>query len=314
MDAMTREEADEALRGLYCIAVTPFAADGALDRQAFADVLERAISSGYDGILVGGTYGEFATMTVAERAELFRCATDVAAGRVPLMLCAASSDLRVVEELGTLAVSLGGMPMVTPPYVSEVTADHIEAFFRRVAATVEPLVIYNAPGVGITLPPALIERLAEIPGVVGVKQGDLAPLVVDELVGRVGGRLRLFCASDLQMPAALAAGFDGLSSTNSCALPELIHDSFHAFKSGDALRGTMLYRSWYGYRMAVRGLGQPQSVKAAMRLRGWAGGYVRAPLLDLTAKQEAALEAALMPLLATADRRPHRADRAALAM
>jgi 4-hydroxy-tetrahydrodipicolinate synthase len=311
MGAMTREEAGEALQGLYCIAVTAFAADGALDRQAFAAVLERSIATGYDGILVGGTYGEFAAMTVDERAELFRCASSVVAGRVPLMLCAASPDVRVVEELGALAVSLGGIPMVMPPYVSEVTSGHVEAFFERIAVNVAPLVIYNAPGVGITLPPSLIERLAEIPGIVGLKQGDLAPLVVDELVGRVGGRLRLFCASDLQMPAALAAGFDGLSSTNSCALPELIHESFHAFKAGDARRGTTLYRLWYDYRMVARSFGQPQSVKAAMRLRGWVGGHVRAPLLDLTAGQVETLEAVFMPLLA-ADRGRHQpVDRAA---
>jgi dihydrodipicolinate synthase/N-acetylneuraminate lyase len=310
MTALTREQALEALHGLYCIAVTPFEAGGALDRQAFAAVLERAIAANYDGILVGGTYGEFAAMTVAERADLFRHAAAVVHGRVPLMLCAASADVRVVEELGALAVSLGGMPMVTPPYVSEVTPDHIEAFFRRIAAAVAPLVIYNAPGVGITLAPALIERLAEISGIVGLKQGDLAPLMVDELAGRVGGRLRLFCASDLQMPAALAAGFDGLSSTNSCALPELIHESFHAFTRGDGRRGAMLYGSWYDYRMAVRRLGQPQSVKAAMRLRGWIGGHVRAPLHDLTKQQEAELAAVFMPLVAASgDRQP--IDRAA---
>ncbi len=137
------------------------------------------------------------------------------------------------------------------------------------------------------------------------------PLVVDELVGRVGGRLRLLCASDLQMPAALAAGFDGLSSTNSCALPELIHDSFHAYRSGDARRGAALYRSWYAYRVLARNFGQPQSVKAAMRLRGWVGGHVRAPLLDLTAAQMTALEAVVKPLLAERQDRERSVDRAA---
>lgn len=297
MAEMTRDEATEALQGLYCIAVTPFTADGKIDRQALAALLERMIEARYDGILVGGTYGEFAAMAVNERAELFRNSMDVIGRRVPALLCAASADVRVVEELGALAVSLGGIPMVTPPYVSEVNADHIKAFFARIAASVKPLVIYNAPGVGVTLPPALIEHLAEIPDIVGVKQGDLAPLVIDELVGRVGGCLRLLCASDLQMPAALAAGFDGLSSTNSCAVPELIYESFHAFKDGDARRGTAIYRSWYEYRMVVRALGQPQSVKAAMGLRGWIGGHVRPPLLDLTAAQIGMLEGVLRSLL-----------------
>jgi dihydrodipicolinate synthase/N-acetylneuraminate lyase len=216
-----------------------------------------------------------------------------------------------VEELGALAISLVGIPMVTPPYVSEVNNDHIERFFARIAAEVRPLVIYNAPGVGITLSPALIERLADIPGVVGVKQGDLAPLIVDELVGRVGGRVRLLCASDLQMPAALAAGFDGLSSTNACALPELIHEGFHAYRAGDGRRGAAIYRSWYDYRMLARAFGQPQAVKAAMTLRGWTGGHVRAPLLDLTGEQTATLDKVMTPLLAKRQERAHPVGQAA---
>jgi 4-hydroxy-tetrahydrodipicolinate synthase len=160
------------------------------------------------------------------------------------------------------------------------------------------VVIYNAPGVGITLAPGLIERLAENEGIVGLKQGELSPGTVDVLVGRLSGRIRLFCASDLQMPGPLAAGFDGLSSTNSCALPELIHASFHAYMRGDARLGRALYRRWFDYRTFARAGGQPQTVKAAMRLRGWRGGHVRAPLLDLDEAQVAALEPIMTSLLA----------------
>ena len=65
------------------------------------------------------------------------------------LLCAAGSDLRVVEELAQLAIYLGGIPMVTPPYVSEVTDDQIVAFFRsvcRVANTYEDTAALPCPG------------------------------------------------------------------------------------------------------------------------------------------------------------------------
>jgi dihydrodipicolinate synthase/N-acetylneuraminate lyase len=290
MSVYNRDSAKAGLRGLFNISVTPFDADGALDQAALAEHLERIMAAGYDGVLIGGTYGEFATMDPAERATLFGAAAGIVGSRIPMLLCTAGSDVRVVEELTRLAASLGGVPMVMPPYVSEVTDDQIVAFFRRICRAAPAVVIYNAPGVGITLPPALIERLSEIEGIVGLKQGELAPATVDALVGRLAGRIRLFCASDLQMPGPLAAGFDGLSSTNSCALPELIHASFHAFWGGDARQGAALYRSWYDYRTFARAAGQPQTVKAAMDLRGWRGGHVRAPLLDLDETQRAALE------------------------
>ena len=302
MGGENRDSAKARLRGLFNISVTPFGADGMLDKSALAEHLERIIAAGYDGVLIGGTYGEFATMDTAERAALFHVATGIVGSRIPMLLCAAGSDVRVVEELTGLAASLGGIPMVMPPYVSEVTDDQIVAFFRRICHAASAVVIYNASGVGITLPPALIERLAEIDGIVGLKQGELAPNTVDALVGRLGGRIRLFCASDLQMAGPLAVGFDGLSSTNSCALPELIHASFHAYRDGDARQGGALYRSWYEYRSFARAAGQPQTVKAAMHLRGWRGGHVRAPLLDLDAAQIAALK----PIMNAIVRQPAR--------
>jgi len=45
----------------------------------------------------------------------------VVGDRVPVMLCSAGSDVRLVRELTALAGDLGGLPMITPPFVSEVT-------------------------------------------------------------------------------------------------------------------------------------------------------------------------------------------------
>lgn len=284
------------LNGLFNITVTPFASDGQVDNVAFAEIIERSIAQGYDGLLIGGTYGEFATMDASERANLFRRAKDVVAGRKPLLLCTADSDPRVVRELTQLAEELGEVPMVMPPYVSEVIDDHIVDFFKDIARVSRSIMIYNAPGVGITMSPALIERVAAIDGIVALKQGALAPLAVDEIVGRVGGKIKLFCASDLQMLGPIVAGFDGVSSTNSCALPEVIHDVYRAVSAGDSRKGGELQRSWYRYRTFARAAGQPQTVKAAMTLRGWKGGHVRSPLLDLPAAKVEELRAILQEL------------------
>lgn len=293
------EQARAELTGIFNITVTPFTAEGAFDPEAFAENVERVIGLGYDGVLIGGTYGEFATMTPEERAELFRKAIDVVDGRVPVMLCSAGSDVRVVRELTELAGQLGGAPMVTPPFVSEVTPDQIVEFFREVAPLSRTgIVIYNAPGIGITLSPETIERLAEIPGVVALKQGDLNPTTVDVLAGRLGGRLRLFCASDLTWMGPLAAGFDGVSSTNSGALPELILAAFRAMQAGDAARAGELHRSWYPLRELARSHGQPQTTKAAMALRGFRGGSVRPPLRPLDEEARSELRAALAQLAA----------------
>jgi dihydrodipicolinate synthase/N-acetylneuraminate lyase len=138
----TSDQAFAALRGLFNIMVTPFDAGGSFDPGAFADTAERMIAFGYDGLLVGGTYGEFAVMTPEERAGLFRTAVDVVRDR-------AHSDVRVVKELTALAAALGGIPMVTPPFVSEVTDDQIAAVFREARCIAPGMAIVSsraAPG------------------------------------------------------------------------------------------------------------------------------------------------------------------------
>jgi dihydrodipicolinate synthase/N-acetylneuraminate lyase len=278
------EECHAKLRGLFNITVTPFRADGAFDYAGLARNIERVIGLGFDGILIGGTYGEFPAMSTEERADLFRKVMGIVGRRVPVMLCTASSDVRVVRELTALAGDLGGLPMVTPPFVSEVTDAQIVAFFRdMVPLSRTGVLVYNAPGIGITLSPPVLEQLADIKGVVGVKQGDLSPTAIDQIANRIGGRIRLFCASDLAFLGPMMCGFDGTSSTNSCALPELILAAYRALESGDAATARDLHRLWYPLRALAREFGQPQSTKAAMNLRGFDGGSVRPPLRDLEA-------------------------------
>ena len=290
-------ESRARLHGIFNITVTPFEADGTFDWPGLGRSIERVVSLGYDGILIGGTYGEFPAMSAAERAELFRRAMDVVGDRVPVMLCSAASDVRTVRDLTVLAGELGGLPMIMPPYVSEVTDEQILAFFRDMAPLSRTgALIYNAPGVGITLAPSLLERLAEIDGVVGLKQGDLSPTAIDQIANRLGGRIRLFCASDLAFLGPMAIGFDGISSTNSCALPELILAAFRAIEGGDGATARDLHRLWYPLRALARRHGQPQSTKAAMTLRGFDGGSVRPPLRDLDGAARAEIAAALRAL------------------
>jgi 4-hydroxy-tetrahydrodipicolinate synthase len=287
------------LRGLFNITVTPFADDGAIDFAALAQAIERMVALKFDGVLIGGTYGEFPAMSPDERAELFRRAIDIAAGRLPVMLCSTSSDTRVARELTALADGLGGYAMVTAPFVSEITDAQILDYFRWIAPSARNgLVIYNAPGIGITLSPRLIEQLSSIENVVALKQGDLNPTAIDELANRVGGKLKLFCASDLAFLGPLTAGFDGLSSTNSCGFPELISASFRAIQAGDARTAIALHRSWYEFRELARAHGQPQTVKAAMRARGWSNGRVRPPLAAVPAAPAREIEGVTQAIVA----------------
>jgi len=154
-------ESRPRLQGILNITVTPFKADGALDLSALAENIERVIHLGYDGILIGGTYGEFPAMNPAERADLFRRASDIVNDRVPVTLYSAQSDPRIVRELTALAGALGGVPMVTPPLVSEVTDDQIVESQKKLWETMR---IAAEPGGATALAALLSGRYKPQPG------------------------------------------------------------------------------------------------------------------------------------------------------
>ncbi len=147
-------ECRERLRGIFNITVTPFTASGVIDFPALRENIERVIGLGYDGLLIGGTYGEFPVMTVEERRELFHQVMACVDDRVAVMLCSASADPRDARELTLLASELGGLPMVTAPFVSEITDQQIVSYFKEMAPLSKTgILVYNAPGIGITLSP-----------------------------------------------------------------------------------------------------------------------------------------------------------------
>ena len=74
---MTASESKARLKGLFNITVTPFTPDGGIDFPGLAESIERLLAMGFDGLLIGGTYGEFATMSAEERATLFRYVVEV---------------------------------------------------------------------------------------------------------------------------------------------------------------------------------------------------------------------------------------------
>lgn len=290
-------QARAEIGGLFNIAVTPFGDGGTIDYDAHAENLERIVDQGYDGILVGGQYGEFATMSGPERAELSHRSMDIVAGRKPVLLGAGGSEPALVSELVSLIGELGGLPMVTAPYVSEVREAHIVDYFAEIAPlSPTGILVYNMPETGHVIPPALLERLADIPGIVGIKQGDLTPAVVDRIAGRLLDRMQIVAASDLHMLGPLMCGFHGATSTNSSALPELIQKTYRALEAGDASGARNLHMRWYRIRELLHEFGQPQTTKAIMNLRGWKGGHVRSPLQNLSEEQVGVLAEALEEL------------------
>lgn len=192
---------DKPLFGTLLTAmVTPFRADGSVDLDSTAALAQRLVDQGCDGLVVGGTTGEYSTMTDDEHEAVFRAVREAVGDRAALVAGAGSNDTAHTMHLSEQAQKAGmdGLLIVTP-YYNKPTQAGVVAHFEKVADSVElPIMLYDIPGrTGIPLSADTLIRLGEHPRIVAVKdaKADLT------------GATRVMAESDL----LFYSGDDGLT-------------------------------------------------------------------------------------------------------
>ena len=210
------------LRGVFTALVTPFR-DGALDESAFVKLVERQIAGGVHGLVPVGTTGESATLSHDEHNRVTELCVKTAAGRVPVIAGAGSNSTAEAIELARHAKAAGAdAVLAVTGYYNKPSQEGIYQHFAAMDAAVDiPIVTYNVPSRTIVdLSNELVERLAKLPHVIGIKDatGDMARASLQ----------RLTCGPDWVMlsgddPTALgyiAHGGHGCISVTANVAPE----------------------------------------------------------------------------------------------
>jgi 4-hydroxy-tetrahydrodipicolinate synthase len=274
------------LRGSLVPLVTPFAA-GAVDFEAFEASVDR-VGSASDGVVVTGTSGEPTSLSAAERAELFRRAVAVAAGRFPVV--AATGSPNQVETIAlTAAAEAAGVDavMVVCPAFVKPSQEGLREHFVTVAASTElPFLIYNIPGrsgVGVTA--ETVVRVAErAPNLVGLKHASPDLDLVTELLLRIGEDFRLFCGLESFSYPFLAVGGAGLMNAAGNLLPGALTELCGAVREGDHVRALALHRSLFAVNQAIFFDTNPGPLKTMMAAAGVGSAEVRPPLAQPSAE------------------------------
>jgi 4-hydroxy-tetrahydrodipicolinate synthase len=278
---MTGTGSDVPLRGALTALVTPFHEDGRIDVPALERLVAWQIDSGIDGLVPCGTTGEGATLRPEEHTLVIETVVRVAASRVPVVAGCGTNDTRTTIDGARRAQAAGAQALlVVTPYYNKPNRSGMVAHFAAIAeATPLPVVAYNVPGrTGQNLGAELILRLAEIPGVVGVKEaaGNLEQLAAI-VAGRREGFVVLSGDDTLAMPA-VALGAAGVISVVSNEAPGLTADLMRAALSGDLEEARRLHYRLLPLMHANFLESNPVPVKTALALMGRCGGTLRSPL------------------------------------
>lgn len=216
--------------------VTPFK-NGAIDRDAFANLIESQISGGSGALVPCGTTGESATLSHAEHREVVELCIQVAGGRVPVIAGAGSNSTREAIELIQHAKTVGAdAALVICPYYNKPDQAGLEAHFRAIDDAVSmPIVMYNVPSrTASDLLPETVGRLAKLPNIVGIKDAsnDLGRVSMHAALTE-GEQFTQLSGEDPSSLGHRAMGGTGCISVSANVAPDLCAQMHAAFDSGD---------------------------------------------------------------------------------
>jgi len=276
--------------------VTPMHGDGSLDLDALGRLVEFHVEAGTDAIIVSGTTGESPCLTTVELDALVRAAVEAAAGRITIIGGSGSnSTARALELTAVVREAGAAAALVVTPYYNKPTQQGLYLHYEAVARGGGlPVILYNVPGrTACDLLPETVARLAEVPGVVAIKEAVPGTERVRRFRELMGERLSLLSGDDATAMAFLLAGGDGVISVTANVAPRLMHGLCEAARHGEPRKAEALNDRLEGLHRALFVEPNPIPVKWAVMQMGLIHSGIRLPLTALEDRHHDEVRAAM---------------------
>ena len=273
------------VRGSLVAIVTPMEEDGSLDLAAFRKLIDWHIAEGTDGIVVVGTTGESPTVDFDEHGLLIETAVRHAADRIPIIAGTGANSTREAIELSKFAKSAGAMMSLSVvPYYNKPTQEGLYRHFKAIAEEVDiPQILYNVPGRTVAdMSNDTVLRLAQVPGIVGIKDATGNLDRGTDLLRRKPAAFRVFSGDDATGIALMLLGGDGVISVTSNVAPRLMRQMCDAALGGNAAKAVELNNRLLGLHRHLFCEANPIPVKWAVQQLGLMKGGIRLPLTTLS--------------------------------
>lgn len=277
--------------------ITPMDADGIVDYDELARLIEFHVEAGTQGLIIAGTTGESATLNRDEHIELIDRACQLADGRVFVIAGTGSNSTAQTLDLSRAIdrFPVAGFLIVTP-YYNKPTQGGMVQHFQLVADAVErPVILYNVPGrTGVDLLPQTIARLAGHGNIAAVKEatGELDRVTV--LRESCGPDFGLLSGDDGTSCEFMLLGGDGVISVTANVAPAQMRRLCDAARSGRRSEAERIDSELAELHHALFVESNPIPVKWAVQHIGYSGEGIRLPLTPLAAEHHGVVRAAMV--------------------
>lgn len=277
---------DIIFKGIGTALVTPFL-DNTINFDEFKKLMEFQISQGADSLIVGGTTGESATMTMNEKKYLIRFACNIANKRIPIIAGTGTNCTKTSIELSEYAESVGADALlVVTPYYNKTTQEGLIEHYKSIAESVDiPIILYNVPSrTGLNITPETCYELSKINNIVAIKEASGNISQVAKIASLCKDDLYIYSGNDDQIIPILSLGGIGAISVVSNILPKETHDMIHSFfnKKFMAARDYQLKLIPLIEKLFVEV--NPIPIKEALNIIGYDVGIPRLPLVRCSQK------------------------------
>ena len=272
------------ITGSIVAIVTPMNADGSLDLEAFRNLVDFHIREKTDAIVVVGTTGESPTVDVDEHCQLIEIAVKHSAGRIPIIAGTGANSTKEAIYLHQRTKDAGadaGLSVV--PYYNKPTQEGLYQHYRSIAEAVDlPVILYNVPGRTVAdMSNDTILRLAQVPGIIGVKDATGNIDRAFDLIERAPKGFALYSGDDMTCMSTILMGFHGNISVTANVAPRAMHDMCVAAAAGNVAEAMRINRPLLGLHRHLFCEANPIPVKWAVAEMGLMSHGLRLPLTPL---------------------------------
>lgn len=289
-----------SFKGTGVALVTPFDSDLKVDYKALERLVNHNLENGTEYLVVSGTTGESATISLEEKKEIVAFISKINAGRLPLVLgIGGNNTAMVIKEIQESDLSQIDAILSVSPYYIKPTQEGIYRHFEAIAsATEKPVILYNVPGrTGSNVLPSTILRLAEShKNIIGVKEaaGNMAQYY-ELLANKPEEFLVISGDDDLALSVTLAGGA-GVISVIGQAITRDFTNMIRFGLNNDATSGTELHLKLKELTSLIFTENNPAGIKALLQQLDICSDKVRLPLVPASKELKSKLVQALNQL------------------
>ncbi len=285
--------------GIIPAMVTPMMADEQLNERSIRRLTNYLIEGGVHGVFAVGSQGENWALTHDEKRRVWEVVVEETRRRVPVYAGTVGMTTRETIELTRLAEKAGvDAASILTPFFIRPNEDELFDHYKAIAeSTSLPIVIYSNPvRTNVRVLPGLLGRLAQVPGIVGIKDssGDLE--LTAEYIRVVPPGFSVLVGLDTLIYAGLTYGAKGSVAATANVAPALAASIYDKFVAGDLTGALQAQRLLAPMRLAFTWGTYPVVIKEALNLMGMDVGPCRAPVGPLATDQRERLRRVLQDM------------------